>query len=140
MSQYWPRELFLNADAEPMPCPERIDITGRRRILVYGPYVALPAGRWRLTAEFSLTAEAAANLLQVEIFQDPAVVVSKLIQPSRGGRFAVPLEAELSGEPVELRTWLPLPAFDGELCFHGATVERLDTSPPSSRSQAALSE
>lgn len=128
MSEYWPRERFLHGDHPAGPCPESIDLTGRRRILVFGPYVELDPGRWRLTAEFSLTREAAANPLQVEICEDTEVKVAKLIQPSEAGRYRVALECDLTGGRVELRVWLPSPAFDGEMRFSGALVEALSSS------------
>lgn len=44
----------------------RIDLTGRARTLVFGPYIVLPPGSWRVDAEVGLELEGAAAHLHFE--------------------------------------------------------------------------
>jgi hypothetical protein len=41
----WMPDLFQTGDNQPLTGP--IELTGRTRFLVYGPYILLPPGRWR---------------------------------------------------------------------------------------------
>jgi hypothetical protein len=109
-----------------MPCTEAIDVTGPARILVFGPYAQLAPGRWRVTARFEVSAEAATRSYYVE-FGQGADFEGVMLHPSGAGVYEMSLERTLAGKTtVELRLWLARAAFRGSLRFLQATAERLD--------------
>lgn len=53
-------KLFLYDTRNPVAGPQfEVDLTGRPRIVVYGPYVTLPPGRWRAEAKVWIDDDAA---------------------------------------------------------------------------------
>ena len=121
-ARWWDRRLFWRDDTEAHACPAVLDITGRTRILLFGPRQELAAGRWRLTARFELNAEAGLYpyLLQ---FDDQVHLAEERFGPLGEGLYEVSVE---NGWPspakAELRLWLLMHAFHGELRFHGAVI------------------
>lgn len=123
----WPREMFNAGDAPYDACPATLDVTGGARILVFGPYVTLPAGRWRVTTRFELDHQAAAAGAFLVEFGQGADLGHAQLYPSTEGLYEVSLEKTLKGKtPAEIRVWLARPAFHGALRFLGASLERLD--------------
>src|SRR5712664_2868998 len=63
---HWERERFFDGDAPSEACAERKDLTGLNRILVFGPFVTLPAGRWRARIEFELCQDGAKRAFRID--------------------------------------------------------------------------
>ena len=107
-------------------CPPSIDLMGRARILLHGPYIALPNGVWRADIFFNLSADAAPY--------------DYLVEFGAGGNFArIVYRAETAGqqflalictvrEPAlaEVRISLLRAAFHGELEMEGCWVTRME--------------
>jgi len=55
----WSRDLFFVGDDPRQPADRPIDITGRIRNLVFGPYIILPPGSWVATVVLGFSREAA---------------------------------------------------------------------------------
>ncbi len=122
---WWDRGAFWNGDEPAEPCPAAIDVTGRSRILVFGPRKELGAGRWRVTARFELNADAGLYPYILQ-FDDRVHLAEERFGPMGTGLYEVSVD---NGWPtpavVELRLWLLMHAFHGELRFHGAKIEQL---------------
>lgn len=122
---HWDRSLLFTANPEMQPCPPSIDVTGRQRMLVFGPYMMLPPGQWRLTLRVRISDEAALSpyLLQ---WGEGANLAEEYFQPTRAGLFRFTATQSWT-EPslIEFRLWLMEAAFHGELEFLDATVENL---------------
>jgi hypothetical protein len=126
---WWDRRLFKSGAALDQPCPKVIDVTGRMRVLVFGPMIILPAGQWRLRARFGLSPDAALHSYILQFIHGDSLIEQRL-QPAAGGEFEVVLENGFAVDAmVALRLWLADPAFHGELGFIGASVERLGPHP-----------
>ncbi|CAL1693015.1 hypothetical protein MMB232_03198 [Brevundimonas subvibrioides] len=91
-STRWAPALFQYDDRHE-PASERpfaVEMTGRARALIYGPYIGLRPGRWSITVRFFLNDDAADHRLNFEWGQ--AGSYSGFVQmPGRGGEFAVTL-------------------------------------------------
>lgn len=126
-SAQWARELFRHTSTSGVVqgVPERLDITGRARILVFGPYVSLPPGDWRIRLRFWLDASAAKASWRLE-WGDQARFATHAFRPGRAGRFEVELSHRWEdAAPSELRLALDVPAVDGVLGFEGVRVDRV---------------
>jgi hypothetical protein len=120
---WWDRSLFFSGDAPSEPCPARIDITGRGRILAYGPLIALPPGAWRICLRFELCALAARHPWRLDFAAGSALATSQ-VQPRGAGLYEVALEARWEEIALaEARLWVAEPAFHGALALHGARIE-----------------
>lgn len=105
-----------------------IDMTGRPRILVYGPYVGLPAGRWRLVVQFSIDEAATRRTLRID-WGTQADFVSHIVAPDRAGVYEIELEYDwTAAAPAEFRIILLEGAFSGTLIFRGGVVSQVEAA------------
>jgi hypothetical protein len=126
----WDRSLFATGPDMSTPCPEVLDVTGRHRVLVFGPMLPLPAGRWRLAVRFSLSREAAGHdyILQ---FIHGAALSERRFRPTAAGLYEVDIVNAFAQDAVAaLRLWNGRALFQGELRFNGARVTRLPAEEP----------
>jgi len=99
-----------------------LDITGRPRILVYGPYLGLPPGRWRTRVRFLVDSTAATKEFRLD-WGSPHDFASLSVTPPHAGVFEAELEHDWRKVDYgEIRLWLMEGAFDGVLHFLGAQV------------------
>lgn len=112
-----------------------IDLTGRPRILVYGPYVALPPGLWRAKIRFSVDDAAAAGRQFRIDWGTQAHYASETFTPGRPGVFDLELDYRwIAAEPAEVRFIVIEGCFSGMASFIGVQVSLIgaadDTPPP----------
>jgi hypothetical protein len=121
----WDRRLFMTWDGDLAPCPAVIDVTGRERYLVFGPYRALEPGAWRAKVSLELCTETAQRPIAVQFGAEPDYTTVDL---PRGveGLHEVEIEHQMkSGDLAQIRVWLKRAAFHGELRFGGAEIYRI---------------
>ena len=122
----WPAALFLHEKSGKSDIDGEIfDLTGRRRVIRYGPYIEMPIGLWKVVVPFSLWIDSAIVEIRVEWASSLSVVsITEVIRQS--GRYEVTLcQAWEEIGPCELRIWLDRAVFDGTIQLHDPTVIRL---------------
>jgi hypothetical protein len=124
----WERELFFISDelagTELVPATRPIDITGRIRFLVYGPFINLPRGSWSGTVILGLSSEAAGIAYIVEVFAGVRLTHVRL-EPEKEGVVEVNLHFAIDDsidQPVQIRIHTERPAFDGRLALGYVTM------------------
>jgi hypothetical protein len=131
----WERELFLIGDEPNEKATRAIDVTGRARCLIYGPYIMLPAGSWSVSVLLGFSKEAAELGYVVEIVAG-AHLSRVNLQPEGGGVFeanlTISIEASIN-HPVEVRLFNEQAGFDGKLALGQVTLRRQLTSRPEKR-------
>jgi hypothetical protein len=122
----WERELFFVGDAGSGRAVGTIDITGRARCLLHGPYITVPPGAWSLTLRLRLSREAADHEFRVEVVADSQLASGNIRLEAEG-----PVEAHLAFEvdgstdhPISVRVSSQRAAFDGAVTLLGATLVR----------------
>ena len=121
----WDRQLFMTGEVELMSCPGVIDVTGRARYLVFGPFVALDPGAWRARVSLELCADAAQRPIAVQFGAEPDYTTVDLPRGAQG-LHEVEIEHQIrSGDLAQIRVWLKRAAFHGELRFGGAELHRV---------------
>jgi hypothetical protein len=117
----WERDLFFINEEQPQEqgqlASRPVEITGRPRCLVYGPYITLPPGSWSATVALGFSQEAAELTYMVDIHAGAQLTQTR-IQPD-GQRF---VEASLNFSIVEpdmisIRISNERAAFDGRLAL-----------------------
>lgn len=124
----WKPELFSydRRRPAPSPAPGSLDVTGAPRILVFGPYVSLTPGLWRITLEFAVN-EAAAGLRYHVEWGDQTGFSFHPFQPDQAGRFELQIAHRWQARgAAEIRLVLEQGAIDGGLTFDGLQVERIE--------------
>ena len=135
----WEPDLFYMSE-EPAgptlaPVTRPVELTGRVRFLVYGPFINLPPGTWSADVVLGFSAEAAGMAFNVEVFAG-----GQLAQT----RFEVAgeqvLEARLYftigeaiDQPIQLRISNERAAFDGRLALGYVTITPQSSIPRETR-------
>ncbi len=124
----WSERLFVY---EPKSCVEgaqlgMLDISGRPRTLVFGPFLALPPGRWKAIMRFAIDEPATQYPFRFD-WGLATDYVEETVTPVEPGVYEIELEHAVE----ELGYWqfrvvLSQGAFDGKLMFQGGTVMRVE--------------
>jgi hypothetical protein len=123
----WSERLFIYDDKGSRDQPEwgMLDITGKPRILVWGPYLAMPPGRWRAIIRFAVDLDAARHTYRLD-WGTQSDCVSAYVTPKVPGVYEAELEWEFSEPaPAEIRLILTEGSFMGTLMFQGIKVSRV---------------
>lgn len=103
-----------------------LDLTGRPRCLLAGPYIVLPAGRWRATYRLRFDPGGSRARFRVD-WGGVESFLSEEFVPGRVGEFEIVQEYVWeSPAPAEIRLILLEGVFDGRVAFSGAEVSRID--------------
>jgi hypothetical protein len=135
----WERELFFIGDQPDQRATRPIDVTGRARCLIYGPYIMLPPGSWSVSVLLGFSKEAAELGYVVEIVAGSHLSRVNL-QPEGEGVFEVALAISIEpsmDHPVEVRLFSERAGFDGRLALGQVTLRRQLTSRPEKRNEFA---
>ncbi|WGM32272.1 hypothetical protein [Brevundimonas sp. NIBR11] len=111
----------------------QIDMTGRMRAFLHGPYIRLPAGRWRVDVHFTVDPQRAHAPLLFE--WGSGIEFSRIMtEINYPGSYAVSLDRVWQeADAAQLRIWNAHPVFQGRFGFQGARVTRVamdDPTPP----------
>jgi hypothetical protein len=119
----WEPELFYVSEEPPSPAPVPasgpIEITGRVRHLVYGPFIILPPGEWSADLVLGFSAEAAGMSFIVEVFAGSQLAHAR-IEVAGEQVTETSLHFAIDGaitEPVQIRIINERAAFDGRLAI-----------------------
>jgi hypothetical protein len=136
----WERDLFFIGDQPKVRATRPIDVTGRARCLIYGPYIMLPPGSWSVSILLGFSKEAAELGYVVEVVAGTHLSRVNL-QPEGEGVFEVNLTISIEpsmDHPVEVRLFSERAGFDGRLALGEVTLRRQLTSRPEKRGEFAF--
>lgn len=121
----WPHESFLDGDAPGKVLPATVEVAGRARILVYGPYLPLPAGSWQATAYLGFSPDIGKMPFILEADTGGAVTRG-FFEVERGGIYTLVLDFQVADplHPVELRLISQDSALEGKLALIEVQLEQ----------------
>jgi hypothetical protein len=124
----WERDLFFMsedpASPQPIPATRAVDITGRIRFLVYGPYINLLPGSWSASIILGFSPEAAGMTYIVEAFAGVQLTHTR-IEPGNERIFEANLHFSIDAaldHPVQIRVHNERPAFEGRVALGYVTM------------------
>jgi hypothetical protein len=126
----WSEKLFIYDERASRDWSEwgLLDTTGRPRMLVWGPYVALPAGVWRAVIRFSVDDAASRRQLRFD-WGTRTACVSEYVTPGQGGAYEMSLDWLFEeADAAEMRLILTEGSFMGTVMFQGITVQRVPST------------
>jgi hypothetical protein len=115
----WPRELFIVNGDSGKGLTEPIEVRGGPRILIFGPYIHVPAGSWNARMVLGFSPEAAGHTFIVDAYSG-GQLGSKSFQPGRAGVYSVDIDfylGEPSGQGLEIRLWVWSDGAQGQVAF-----------------------
>lgn len=120
---HWPPAVFLNADKPGEPIPERIDVTGPSRNLVYGPYIALPPGLYDGEIVLEPSPDLVPMRFSVELHgADQIARVVFTLEHPLAQAVSFRFEHLRSAQGIEIRLRNENGTLSGTLVFHGFTL------------------
>jgi hypothetical protein len=117
----WPLPLFYCPGAKHWREP--IDLTGPARIIIYGPYLHLPAGKWIARVEFEIDGAISGVEASTDVVISKVLVEKIFIMPTKG-IFAFELAFAVSDprDPIEIRLFTKRSAIEGLLLMRSVVV------------------
>lgn len=112
------------------------DLTGRRRILSWGPYDVLPSGCWQAVVRLAFDKRAASYIYAVELGSLKEIARHEF-SPGKAGLYEIILDINFTrASRAEVRVILDQGVVGGEMGFYGAEIQPFngyDVSETSSR-------
>ncbi len=106
-----------------------IDLTGPARFIHYGPYFALPRGRWRADLVFEVSGCLSDNQIAIDVVSGTVLSVIKMKLPPQGVYGCeIPFEIRVASNPVEIRLQLLTGAIEGFLALRSLNLSRVALS------------
>ena len=137
----WEPELFYTtadpAGPELAPAIGPIDITGRVRFLIYGPFINIPPGPWSVDVVIGFSSEAAGMSFIVEVFADSQLGQAR-IEAAGEQVVETRLHVTIGGaldQSVQIRVHNERSAFDGRLALGYVVLTRQAAIPEETRQQ-----
>jgi hypothetical protein len=126
----WARDLFLVEHHQPAIHP--IDISGKIRYLIYGPYIALPPGNWVAEMVLGFSEDAIGMSFMVEVWAGSKLSTVS-VHPSGPGLAQINISfalEESNDNLVEIRVMNERAAIYGRVALGQATVTLLQNVSP----------
>jgi hypothetical protein len=100
------------------PVPAIIEVAGRARILVYGPYLPLPTGPWFVTAYLGFSPDIGHMPFILEV-ESGGAMARGFFEVDRGGIFSLGLDFQVVKplHPVEIRIISQDSAIEGQMAL-----------------------
>lgn len=112
----WPRQCFLLGDQPNVVAPVAADVTGRARIIFYGPYLHLPRGRWKAQGIIGFSHEIRGMPFTIEAYSTELLGKARIFA-AQGGIFEFEFEVKVTmpHEPIEVRIMNEQGAIEGHV-------------------------
>jgi hypothetical protein len=112
----WPRASFRLGTPPQDTAPERVELVGPARSVVFGPYLALPAGWWEAEFRLYFSEEACRRTFTIDMIAEDLVGTLRL-KPSAAGTFLTRMlfHNPRANWPVALRVVLENGAIEGRI-------------------------
>ncbi|PWV89186.1 hypothetical protein [Phyllobacterium myrsinacearum] len=123
----WPQESFLLADKGGETAIGAIELVGKARCLVYGPYFHLPAGRWNARFFLDIDENIYGQIFTIEVFSED--ILGKIrILPSGTGSFAAEttFRIERPKAPIEIRLFTETGSIEGAIAHWHVELRPID--------------
>ena len=116
----WPRQCFLVGDRPDASAPVALEVTGRARIIYYGPYFHLPRGMWKVRMSVGFSQDIRGMPFSIDVYSTDLLGRARIFA-DRGGIFSVEFEAVVtaSHEPIEVRIMNEQGAIEGHMGLVG---------------------
>lgn len=124
----WPHESFLLADKAGEPAAGEIELVGRARCLIYGPYFHLPAGQWNARFFLDIDQDIYGQIFMIEIHSED--MLGKIrVRPSGTGSFAAEttFRIEQPKIPIEIRLFTETGSIEGSIAHWHVEMRPIDS-------------
>ncbi|KRE15778.1 hypothetical protein ASE63_16205 [Bosea sp. Root381] len=116
----WPRQCFLMGDRPDTMPPVALAVTGRARIIYYGPYYHLPRGSWAARMSVGFSQDIRGMPFSIEVHSTELLGKARILA-ERGGIFSLEFDIVVAvpHEPIEVRVMNEQGAIEGHMGLVG---------------------
>ena len=126
----WPPFALLRPDLPDRLTVGPIDLTGPARFIYYGPYFALPRGRWRADIVVEVSDCHSDNRIAIDVASGGVLAALTAKLPPQGVfGCAIAFEIRNPSDPVEIRMQLLTGAIEGALMLRRVHLTRSASAP-----------
>ncbi len=124
----WSPQLFFMGDSPNEAPTQAIDITGRARCLLYGPFITIPPGHWSVHVTLASSKASGGTAFVVEAFAGSPLGHVVIHAPAAGGVFDAHLTFTIESSdasadhPFQVRIFNERAVFDGRLGLGKVTL------------------
>jgi Sulfotransferase domain len=127
---YWSSVLFRFADKREPTETETLSFSGREAVLVYGPYLCLPTGRWRILPDIKPTSMADPVTLRLDIhinLPNRGVLKHRTVTlpTTHAEEMVLEFDNTSHSEQIEIRIWSVNDGRCASATFSGVTLNWL---------------
>jgi hypothetical protein len=121
----WPPSAFMSMDQGGKPAVGMFDMTGKRRIFFYGPYLGLPPGRWVARIDFEVANNRMGCVMQVNAISKDFLTQGRVQLPEAGRHSCIiPFETVEPKWPVEIHFTLDQGVLEGQFGLLNVDIVR----------------
>lgn len=133
----WPHYCFLMGDEPNSSPPLALAVTGRARIIYYGPYLHLPRGLWTVRVSIGFSQDVRGMPFSIEVHSNELLGKARILA-ERGGIFSLEFEIAVTAphEPIEVRIMNEQGAIEGHMGLVGVDFLRWRAHPDDMSSAA----
>lgn len=126
----WPHHCFLMGDKPDSSPPLALAVTGRARIIYYGPYFHLPRGLWTARMSVGFSQDVRGMPFSIEVHSTELLGKARILA-ERGGIFTFEFETVVTAahQPVEVRIMNEQGAIEGHMGLVGIDFMRWRAHP-----------
>ena len=119
----WPRASFRLGTSPQEAAPERVELVGPARSVVFGPYLPLPAGWWEAELRLYFSEEACRRTFTVDMIAEELIGTMRL-KPAAAGTFLARIlfHNPRGDSPLALRIVLENGAIEGRIGLESVTL------------------
>lgn len=122
----WPPFALLRPDFPDRLTVGPIELTGPARFIHYGPYFALPLGRWQADLVFEVSGCLSDNQIAIDVVAGTVLSAVKLKLPPQGVYGCdISFDIDTPSNPVEIRLQLLTGAIEGLLMLRSIHLRRV---------------
>ncbi|MGE3710861.1 MAG: hypothetical protein AB7G35_14430 [Hyphomicrobiaceae bacterium] len=128
----WPIAVFMGSRPHGAYLNGPVSLVGGRRCFLFGPFIRIPAGRWRVSLGFDVRDNVSGNELKIDAYTDRVIWEGRSRLPQSGSfRCAFEVDVTDASLPLQIRLFNEEAAIEGEMDLHGVAVEKLPPDPAS---------
>lgn len=121
----WPPQLFHDGSEKGTYLSGAIELVGRSRCLIHGPFLHLPRGRWNASVQINVGEGYSRNTIVVDVKCGDILTSGRMALPDSGSFiFSIPFVVTDPRAPIQIRFFLEKGAIEGWIDLVSVMIER----------------
>lgn len=121
----WPKQLFQDGSEKGTYISGAIELAGRSRCLIHGPFLHLPRGRWNASVQINVGEGYSRNSILIDVKCGDILTSGRMALPDSGNFiFSIPFVINDPRAPIQIRFFLEKGAIEGWIDLISVMIDR----------------